>query len=83
MCLHGAAVFAAKAGIDTLKSQIREIKVLDKCAECGAEIVGDAVFCPKCGKIGGYSRMCKTLKYIDQCYCKRCNNSSLTYVQNW
>ena len=41
------------------------------------------VFCPKCGKISGYSRMCKTLKYIDQCYCKRCNNSSLTYVQNW
>ena len=45
-----AAVFAAKAGIDTLKSQIREIKGLDKCTECGAEIVGDAVFCPKCGK---------------------------------
>lgn len=41
------------------------------------------VFCPNCGKIGGFSRMCKTIKNIKDCTCGKCNSNVLTVVQNW
>ncbi len=42
------------------------------------------VYCPTCDAfIGGYNRMCRTLKEIHHCECKRCGNGGLTYVQNW
>ena len=42
------------------------------------------VFCPTCGEsIGGFSRMCSTLKNIDQCTCKKCGGGNLYYKQNW
>lgn len=42
------------------------------------------VYCPTCDEfIGGFSRMCSTLKNIQHCTCKRCDNGGLTYVQNW
>lgn len=41
------------------------------------------VFCPTCGKIGGYSRMCNTIKYISDCSCGKCGNNNLTYRKNW
>lgn len=44
-----ASVFAAKAGIETMKEQIKEIKGTEICPECGAEVESDAAFCFKCG----------------------------------
>ncbi len=42
------------------------------------------IYCPTCGEaIGFYSRMCPTLKHLDQCSCKRCGGSDLFYKQNW
>lgn len=42
------------------------------------------VWCPTCQEyISGLSRMCNSLRYIDQCTCKRCGNGGLSYVQNW
>ena len=42
------------------------------------------VYCPTCGEvIGGFSRMCATLKNLDQCTCKRCGGGNLYYEQNW
>ena len=41
------------------------------------------VFCPNCGKIGGFSRMCKTIQNIEHCTCRKCNSASLKVVQNW
>lgn len=38
------------------------------------------VICPKCGVLGGYNRMCKTLREISQCRCKDCH-SKITYQQ--
>jgi len=43
------AVFAAKAGIETLRDQLREVKGVDFCSACGTEIDKDTIFCPKCG----------------------------------
>lgn len=43
------AVFAAKAGIETLRDQLKEIKGVEICPACGKEIDKDTVFCPKCG----------------------------------
>ena len=42
------------------------------------------VYCPTCNKtIGGYSRMCRTLKEIDMCQCKGCGKGGLKVIQNW
>lgn len=42
------------------------------------------VICDTCNaKIDGYSRMCKTIKMINLCSCKRCGTSNLRVVQNW
>lgn len=42
------------------------------------------VFCPTCEEfISGYSRMSKTLKNIDECYCKKCGQYGLEVIQNW
>ena len=42
------------------------------------------IFCPTCHKtIGEYSRMCKTIRYIDQCWCKNCGKGGLKVIQNW
>lgn len=47
------------------------------------EVYKYSVYCPTCKEtIGGFNRMCKTLKMIDQCTCKRCGGSGLTYKQN-
>lgn len=43
------AVFAAKAGIETLREQLKEIKGVEFCPSCRAEIDKETVFCPKCG----------------------------------
>ncbi len=40
------------------------------------------VYCPRCGFLGGYSRMCQTLKTIQFCICKQCNGKGLYYKQN-
>ena len=41
------------------------------------------VFCPKCGEIGGYDRMCKTLKNIQYAEHTKCGSTGLTYEVNW
>lgn len=42
------------------------------------------VYCPSCGEpIGGFSRMCPTLKNLDRCTCGKCGSGDLYYVQNW
>lgn len=35
------------------------------------------IICPNCGEIGGYDRMCKTVREIKYCSCKRCGSSNL------
>lgn len=35
--------------IAKLKSEIQKIKLTKVCSSCGAEIIGEAAFCPKCG----------------------------------
>jgi predicted SprT family Zn-dependent metalloprotease len=40
------------------------------------------VYCPRCGAIGGYQRMCSTLRYIKSCYCKKCKGYGLYYAEN-
>lgn len=43
-----------------------------------------SVICNTCKKeVGGYTRMCPTLRNIQDCYCKTCGKFNLTYVQNW
>ena len=40
--------------------------------------------CPTCNEtIGGMSKMCKTLREIQYCTCKKCGKGGLTYTQNW
>lgn len=41
------------------------------------------IFCLNCGKVGGFSRMCKTIKELDNCYCNNCGSHHLHLVQNW
>lgn len=42
------------------------------------------VICPTCNDtIAEYSRMCKTLQYIDMCHCKGCGKGGLKVIQNW
>lgn len=42
-----------------------------------------SVYCPTCGEpIAHYSRMCSTLKHLDECTCKRCGGGNLYYKQN-
>jgi predicted SprT family Zn-dependent metalloprotease len=42
------------------------------------------VICNTCKKtIGGYTRMCPTLRNIKNCWCKTCGRFDLSYVQNW
>jgi len=61
------------------------------CAELGTERDGYAgtveytntikykytIICPNCGEIGGYNRMCKTVREIKYCSCKRCGSNRL------
>ena len=47
------------------------------------EVFKYTIYCPTCGNIGGVSRMCKTLRNISTCYCKKCKGTGLTYKQNW
>lgn len=43
-----------------------------------------SVYCPTCKKIvGNYSRMCPTLRNIDDCFCSRCKQGNLEVTQNW
>lgn len=43
-----------------------------------------SVYCNHCNEfVGGFAKMCPTLKHIDECYCKRCGQYELTYKQNW
>ena len=35
------------------------------------------IICPNCGEIGGYNRMCKTIKEINYCTCKKCGSRNL------
>lgn len=43
------------------------------------------VFCPNCGKIGGFSRKCKTIDRLNAggCSCNTCGATNLYTVQNW
>ena len=42
------------------------------------------VRCNNCNEdIAFYTRMCSTLKNIDECYCKRCGKYNLSVTQNW
>lgn len=41
------------------------------------------IYCSNCGVIGGRNRMCRTLREIESCTCRRCGESKLFYVQNW
>lgn len=41
------------------------------------------IYCPNCGMIGGKNRMCRTLREIEFCTCKKCGGSGLSYIQNW
>lgn len=41
------------------------------------------IHCPNCGVIGGKNRMCRTLKEIEFCTCKKCGSTKLSYIQNW
>lgn len=47
------------------------------------EIYKYTVYCPNCGFIGGYSKMGKRLKNINDCFCGKCNGGNLYYKQNW
>ena len=48
------------------------------------ELYKYTIYCPTCNKIiGGYNRMCKTLKMIDLCTCRECSKGGLIYTQNW
>ena len=41
------------------------------------------LICPNCGVIGGFSRMCKTVREPQYCGCKRCGTWGLKVRQNW
>ena len=42
------------------------------------------VFCPNCNEaIGEYTRMCKTLRNLDDCTCGKCDGGNLYYIQNF
>lgn len=42
------------------------------------------VYCDKCKEpLGYFSRMCATLKNIDNCTCGKCGHDKIHYVQNW
>lgn len=42
------------------------------------------VYCPTCDKVvAHYQRMCKTLKNLDSCTCKKCKGGNLVLKQNW
>lgn len=43
------AILAAKAGIETLRDQLQEIKGIEFCPVCKEEIDKETIFCPKCG----------------------------------
>jgi predicted SprT family Zn-dependent metalloprotease len=48
------------------------------------EVYKYTVICNTCKKtVGGYTRMCPTLRNIQDCWCKTCRKFDLTYVQNW
>lgn len=38
------------------------------------------IVCPNCGVLGGYNRMCKTVRNISACSCKKCNSNKLKVV---
>lgn len=42
------------------------------------------IHCHSCGKdIGGFSRMCYTLKHLEEYQCEKCGSKDLSYKQNW
>lgn len=42
------------------------------------------IFCPTCHKfIGGYSRKCRTIDHIEDCFCKSCGKGGLKVLKNW
>ena len=43
-------VRASEEKVEGYKAQIRELKGITLCSECGGEIHADATFCPTCGK---------------------------------
>jgi predicted SprT family Zn-dependent metalloprotease len=52
--------------------------------ETSAPLMKYTVFCRTCNKeVGYYSRMCGTLKYLDECFCAKCGEKNLTYIQNF
>ena len=46
------------------------------------ELYKYSVFCSNDGFLRGYSRMCSTLKNLSNCYCPKCKQMKLYYVQN-
>lgn len=43
-----------------------------------------SVYCETCEEtVAEYSRMCKTLKNISLCSCRKCGDSKLKIIQNW
>jgi len=42
------------------------------------------IYCDSCKEvIGGFSRMCRTVREVKYCTCKRCGKSNLRVIQNW
>ena len=96
-CAHAIAAFR------TGESQGHNAYFKSVCSELGHPEVGMStidsfddekeedgkysVYCEKCGKIGSYQRMCKTLKLIKLdmglCQCKKCGSTNLHYEINY
>lgn len=47
-----------------------------------SEVYKYSVFCDNCGFVAGYNRMCKTLRELEYCTCKKCGGNKLYYVTN-
>jgi predicted SprT family Zn-dependent metalloprotease len=47
-----------------------------------SEVYKYSVFCSNDGFLRGYNRMCSTLKNLSNCYCPKCKQMKLYYVQN-
>lgn len=41
------------------------------------------LYCPKCGCLGGYNKMCKTLENISKYECCHCGSDKLYYIKNF
>ena len=77
---HDAVFKAVCAEIGTSNNQCAT-KV--ECTEEAKNLYKYSIYCPHCGKmVGGYSRMCKTIRNIEDYECKTCHGS-LKVIQNW